>query len=186
MVSLLEKFFQARFHLLFTKKQFMSTQCPQLDQIPDNIRTYWEKKQQERGEALYRFSFAVLVQPGRIPATEKSGILYIMERNVWFEDFPKPPLFFLNQSSNYKKTEIHISRASIIGAELLRQSAFEERFFDKRPSSGLLQNILTLFKTDPIYCIISERQKNGSLFQHVFRGLEEAEDWLKALQPHEQ
>ncbi len=164
----------------------MSVQCPKLDHLSENIRTYWEEKQQERGETLHQFSYAILVEPVRFPAPEKSGILYIMEHNVWFEDFPKPPLFFLNSPSNYKKTQFHIPRTSITDVELITRSAFEQRFFDKQPSSGPLQGILNIFKTDPVYCIISERQENGDLLQHVFREVDEPEGWLKALQPRTQ
>ena len=84
--------------------------CPQLQDLPPNIRQFWEEKQQECGEQIVLFSYAVFLGSPESSSPEKSGILYLMERNLWFEDFPKPPLFLFNRATTYKKTLLHAHR----------------------------------------------------------------------------
>ena len=120
------------------------------------------------------------------PALEKSGIFYLMERNLWFEDFPKPPLFFFNKTSTYKKTQLQIPRSSISTVELVKRSTFEEKFFGRKPPSGIFQNILGLFNPEPTYLIISIAQDTDAPIQYAFRELDDPENWLQALKQPQQ
>lgn len=159
----------------------MSIQTPQLEHLSENVRIFWEEKQQELGETLLKFSYAIFVEPVRFPALEKSGIFYLMERNLWFEDFPKSPLFFFNKTSTYKKTRLQIPRSSISAVELVKRSTFEEKFFGRKPPSGIFQNILGIFNPEPTYLIISMTQDSGTPIQYAFRELDDPENWLQAL-----
>ena len=58
----------------------MSIQTPQLAHLSENVRLFWEEKQQELGETLLKFSYTIFVEPVRFPALEKSGIFYLMDR----------------------------------------------------------------------------------------------------------
>ena len=157
-------------------------QGPQLDQLPENVREFWEEKQRELEEKLAIFSYAILVKPTRVPFPEKGGILYLMERNLWFEDFQKPPLFFLNRTPKYKKTLIQIPRQSITSVELVNQSALEERFQGIAQHSGFFQNLLHIFKPDPVYVLISGHLESEGPFTYAFRELNDPEMWRQNLE----
>ena len=156
--------------------------CPQLDQLPENVQTFWEEKQNELGERLLLFSYAIFVNPDHFPLPEKSGILYLMERNLWFEDFPKPPLFFLNRTSKYKKTLIQISRQTITSVELIKQSGLEEVFWGKPSGAGFLRNIAKLISPDPTYLLLSASQNAENPSRYAFREINDPKAWLQALQ----
>ena len=157
-------------------------QCPHLDQLPENVRIFWEEKQDELGETLYLFSYAIFVNPAQFPLPEKSGILYLMEENLWFEDFPKPPMFFFNKTSKYKKTLIQIPRQAITTVELIKQSRLEEVFLGKESRSGFLRNIVKFMSPEPTYLVISENQNSANPSRYAFRELNDPEAWLQALQ----
>ena len=95
-------------------------QCPQLDQLPENVQTFWEEKQNELGERLLLFSYAIFVNPAHFPLPEKSGILYLMEQNLWFEDFPKPPLFFFSSAVSFLNSGVVVA----IGKNVMRSNFF--------------------------------------------------------------
>jgi hypothetical protein len=157
-------------------------QFPRLDQLPENVQTFWEEKQNELGERLLLFSYAIFVNPAHFPLPEKSGILYLMEQNLWFEDFPKPPLFFLNRTSKYKKTLIQIPRQTIATVELIKQSGLEEVFLGKRSGSGFFRYIAKLMSPEPTYLFISESQNTENPSGYAFREINDPKTWLQALQ----
>ncbi len=157
-------------------------QCPQLKQLPENVRTFWEEKQRELGEKLLLFSYTIFVKPTSFPPPEKSGIFYLMERNLWFEDFPKPPLFFLNRDSKYKKTLIQIPRQSITTVELVKQSVLDQVLQNKQRRPGFIQKLMRLISPDPLYLLVSGNQGSGNSFQYAFRELNDPDAWLQALQ----
>ena len=157
-------------------------QCPQLDQLPENVQTFWEEKQNELGERLLLFSYAIFVNPAHLPLPEKSGILYLMEQNLWFEDFPKPPLFFLNRTSKYKKTLIQIPRQAISSVELIKQSGLEEIFLRKRPGSGFFRSIAKLMSPESTYLLLAASQNAENPSRYAFREINDPKTWLQALQ----
>ena len=163
----------------------MTTQHPELDQLPENVRTFWEEKQHELNDTLLSFSYSILVLYTRMPSTEKSGILYLMGRDLWFEDFPKPPLFFLGRSSSYKKTLIQIPRHTIAKVELVKQSALKTGHdYQARETTqqiGFMQRILQLFTSDPLYLLISGDSESGEPFQYAFRELNDPNAWVAVL-----
>ncbi len=160
----------------------MMNQCPQLQQLPENVKKYWEEKQRELEDTLIQFSYTVFVIPSNLVFAEKTGILYLMERDLWFEDFPKPPLFFLNTASKYKKTLIQIPRQTITNVELLSQSTLHEIVQGKPQHSGIFQNIFRLIRSEPLYLLVSGVQDSGQAFQYAFRDLQNPESWVPALQ----
>lgn len=160
----------------------MTNQHPLLQHLPESVRKYWEEKQRELEDTLILFSYTIFVTPTNLPPTEKAGILYLMKRNLWFEDFPKPPLFFLNIASKYEKTLIQIPRQAVTRVKLIRQSALNDLTQGKRQHSGIIQNILRLISSDPFYLIVSGTQESGASFQYAFRDLQEPESWVRALQ----
>jgi len=157
-------------------------QCPQLHNLPPNIRQFWEEKQQECGEQVIIFSYAVLLGSPEASAPEKSGILYLMERNLWFEDFPKPPFFLYNRATTYKKTLLQIPRTTILSVELIRKSGLEVRLQGKSPRIGALQKFFALFTPDPVYLRVTQKQENGGTRTYQFREVNESEAWIQAFQ----
>lgn len=157
-------------------------QCPQLYKLPPNIRQFWEEKQQECGEQVILFSYAVLLGLPEASAPEKSGILYLMERNLWFEDFPKPPFFLFNRAATYKKTLLQIPRATILTVELVKKSGLEVRLQGKAPRTGMLQKLFALFTPDPAYLRVEQRQDSKAPDMYYFREVNEPEAWIQAFQ----
>ena len=160
----------------------MPEQLVQLDQLSEDIRAFWEQKQQEFGEGLVKFSYGILMNPKGSSMSEKCGVVYLMEQHVCFEDFYKAPLFFQTNAPQFKKTQLRIPRASITKGEILQQKEFEKRFFGQEPSSGILQNILNIFRQKPSYLVLTEIQNPETPRTHIFRDLDEPERWLEALQ----
>ena len=79
----------------------MPTQlCPQLEKVSEPVRKFWETRQTECADTLLRFSYAILLSPVKYVMTEKAGLLYLMQRALWFEDFPKSSMFsFVEEKS---------------------------------------------------------------------------------------
>jgi hypothetical protein len=69
---------------------------------------------------------------------------------------------------------------------LVKRSTFEEKFFDKKPPSGIVQNILGIFNPEPTYLIISMTQNTDAPLQYVFRELDDPATWLQALKQSQQ
>ena len=157
----------------------MSKECPQLEKLSENVRTFWEDKQRELEDTLLRFSYTILTTPGQYFLVEKPGILYLMKKNLWFEDFPKPPFFFFTRSSSQKKTLIQIPLKTVENFEAIGQSALRELFLGKKPRSGFLQGIFRL--SNPIYLLVSGKQAADSDFRYAFRELDDPESWVKTL-----
>lgn len=155
-------------------------QCPQLHNLPPNIRQFWEEKQQECGEHVILFSYAVLLGSPETSAPEKSGILYLMERNLWFEDFPKPPFFLFNRAATYKKTLLQIPRTTILTVELVKKSGLEVRLHGKAPRTSALQKLFAVFAPDPVYLRVMQRQENGETRIYQFREVNAPEAWIQA------
>lgn len=161
----------------------MPNQCPKLQQLPENVRKFWEDKQRELEDTLILFSYATFVESPSFPGTGKSGILYLMEQNLWFEDFEKPPIFFLSQKSTYTKTLIQIPRHAITNVGLVRGSVLDEFLRGKRAPFEIKHNIFwRLIHSDSVHLVVSGAQDSGTSFQYIFRDLDEPESWVRILQ----
>jgi len=160
----------------------MSKECPQLEKLPENVRKYWEDKQIELEDTLLRFSYVILTTPDQYPLVEKTGILYLMKKNLWFEDFQKPPFFlFARSTSQYKKTIIRIPLETVENFVLIRQSALHELLTGKEHRSDFFRNIFQTIKRDPIYLLITGKQSADSSFRYAFRDLDSPESWIQTL-----
>jgi hypothetical protein len=157
----------------------MSKECPQLEKLSENVRTFWEDKQRELEDTLLRFSYAILTTPGQYFLVEKPGILYLMKKNLWFEDFPKPPLFFFARSSSQKKTLIQIPLETVENFEAIQQPALHELFLGQKPRSGVLQGIFR--RSNPRYLLVSGKHAADSDFRYAFRELDNPESWVQTL-----
>lgn len=163
----------------------MPEQLAQLDQLSEDVRAFWEKKQQELGEDLVKFSYGFHMNPEQSSMPEKCGIVYLMEKSLCFEDFYKTPLFFQTRTQEFTKTQIRIPRSSITKVEILQQQEFEKRFFGQASPSGLFQNILNIFRQQSNYLVITETQGTTPPATHIFRDLDDSERWREALRPKE-
>ncbi len=160
----------------------MTTQHSRLRQLPENARIFWEKKQQEVNDTLLLFSYATFVETPHVPASEKNGLLYLMERDLWFEDFQKPQVFFLPQKADYTKTVIQIPRPTIENAELIRESLLADFLQGKRQQINKNpRGIFWWFGSDPVHLVISGTQESESQLQYIFREMEDPESWVQAL-----
>jgi hypothetical protein len=163
-------------------EKFMSEECPQLKKLPENVREFWEDKQRELDDTLLRFSYAILVIPGEYFLVEKVGLIYLMKKNLWFEDFQKPPFFlFARSAPQYKKTIIQIPLETVENFETVRQSTLQELFLGEKRRSGFFKNIFQLLSSDPLYLLISGKQAADSDFQYAFRELDNPVSWVQTL-----
>ena len=152
-----------------------------LQHLPENVREFWEEKQREFGEKLLKFSYAALLDPARFPCPEKSGLCYVMERHLYFEDFPKASPFFLMNVEKYKKTLIQIPLQAVVTVELLKLPQFEEKFFGRQRSSGVA-GFFQWFRPIPAYLVVSAQREAHALTHYVFRDLDTPDAWLTLLQ----
>jgi hypothetical protein len=161
----------------------MATPCPQLQHLPDNVKAFWEDKQRDLDDTLLLFSYSIMATLPNFPFPEITGILYLMQRDLWFEDFPKPPLFFLNRPSKYQKTLIQIPRTSITEVQLLRQSALEAMLRDTpQQTPEFLRKLSRFFSRDPYYLVVTGVSMAGKAFQYAFREVNDPDSWLQTLQ----
>ena len=161
------------------RKKSMAT--PELQKLPDNVRAFWEAKEREFDERLIKFSYSTWIEPVRFPYPEKSGLCYLMERHLCFEDFPKGGLFFFNKPEAYTKISFRISLEDICSMELLRLSEFEEKFFGRAYSRGWLAGLFPFLHPEPTVLVVGARQPSNQVVYTVFRDLDEPEAWLSLL-----
>ena len=156
---------------------------PALQKLPDNVRAFWEAKEREYDERLIKFSYSTWIEPVRFPYPEKSGLCYLMERHLCFEDFPKSGLFFFNKPEVYAKISFRIPLADISSVELLRLSEFEEKFFGRSYSRGWFAGLIPFLHPEPLVLVIGARQPSHQIAYTVFRDLDEPEAWQSLLHP---
>lgn len=159
----------------------MPEQLAQLDGLTEDVRAFWEKKQEELGEGLIEFTYGVYMSPKESSIPEQCGIVYLMEKHVCFEDFYKAPLFFQTGMQEFKKTHVKIPRSSITAVEILQQTEFEKQFLGQEPSSGIFQNILNIFHKKSLYLVVTETQGAKQTKTHIFRDLDDPERWSEAI-----
>jgi hypothetical protein len=160
----------------------MPDQCPQLKKLPEHVRKFWEDKQKEFEDTLIRFSYAILIIPSQISPIQKSGILYLMKRNLWFEDFPKPALFsFIITTPQYKKTMIQMPLETLENVKVIPQSVLNELLLGKKHRSAFSQGIFRWLNPDPACLLVSGKEVSGNRFQYAFRELDDPGSWVLTL-----
>lgn len=148
-----------------------------LEHMPEQVRTYWLTKEQELQERLLRVSYAIAVFPNQTPVTEKSGILFLMTRHLWFEDFPKSSFFFFTRQPDYKKMILQFSRQTLSEVAVLRQSQLDT---ESSKTSGFWK-FFHYLGTDPLYLRLTTLSKTGEACEYLFRDLNDPETWLSSL-----
>lgn len=166
----------------------MIQESPQLHTLPANVRKFWEEKQQTLQETLLRFSYGVLVEPGELILREKSGLIYLMDRNLWFEDFPKNSTFasLFQQGIEYTKTHVHFPRHSITHIRLVPAAEVETMFLSARPSSAGILGFFRLFKPRPNTLVMDAVTGEGRAAQVALRDLDDPDMWYRLLTESEQ
>ena len=161
----------------------MTQECPQLKNLSPNIRKFWEDKEQTLQDTLLRFSYGVFIEPAEVILREKSGLLYLMRQNLWFEDFPKSSTFsaLFEQRSQYTKTQIQIPCASIAEVHLVPAIELGSIFLGKRPSSAGILGALRLFKPRPNTIVLRGTDAAGNPLHCALRDLDGADEWYQAL-----
>ena len=154
---------------------------PDIQKFPENVRTFWEAKEREFNERLIKFSYSVWIEPIRLPYPEKSGLCYLMERHLCFEDFPKAGFFLFNKPEAYTKTSFRIPVAEIYSVELLRLSEFEVKFFGRSYSRGWLAGLFPFLHPEPVVLVLGVRHNSNQVAYTVFRELDDPEAWCSLL-----
>jgi hypothetical protein len=161
----------------------MTQECPQLQNIPANVRKFWNDKQQALNDTLQRFSYGVLVESADVMLRETSGLLYLMQQNLWFEDFPKSSVFssLFQQNANYTKTLLQIPVNTISEVRLVPPFELARLLLEtSRPSGGIFSffRILTP-KQNTLF--LTGKDATGRDFKCAFRDLEDPDAWHRAL-----
>lgn len=161
----------------------MSHECPQLASLSDHVRAFWEEKQTALGDTLLRFSYAVLTIPSGFVTQEKSGLLYLMRRDLWFEDFPKSSTFsaLLQRSSTYEKTLLQLPVATVEQVQVVPQFALNTFFSEFPARSGVFQKIAHLFGMGPAYLCVAGQDVAGHAVHYAFRDVTDPEAWRQAI-----
>ena len=161
----------------------MTQGCPQLENLPANVRKFWEERQHTLQDTLLRFSYGVLVESTDMMLREKSGLLYLMQRDLWFEDFQKSSLFssLFQQGTEYTKTQIQIPRTAIMDVRLVPAIELGHELLGKRPSSEGFGAFFRLFKPRPNTLLLVRADAAGQPVRCAFRDIDEPDAWYRAL-----
>jgi hypothetical protein len=161
----------------------MPDQCPQLAQLPEKVRKFWEDKQRECHDTLLRFSFVVLTDPSQTFQIEKSGLLYLMQTSLWFEDFPKSSsiLALFGGAQSYEKTLIQIPLATLDTVKPIRQTLLNEMMPGKKRRIAFSSGLLRFLFPDPLWLLLSGKDVSGKPFEYVLRIMEDPESWVMTL-----
>ncbi len=161
----------------------MTQECLQLQNLPDNVRKFWDEKQQTLQDTLLRFSYGVFVEPADVILHEKSGLLYVMRQNLWFEDFPKSSTFssLFHQNAEYTKTRIQIPRAAIAEVRLIPSAELGHALLGTSPSSAGILDFFRLFKPRPNTLLLNGADAAGQPIRCALRDLDDPDDWFRIL-----
>ncbi len=161
----------------------MTPKSPQLQNLPANVRKFWEEKEQALHDTLLRFSYVVCVEPAEVILREKSGLLYLMRQNLWFEDFPKSSAFssLFQQSGEYTKTRIQIPLTAITDVRLVTSPELGPELLGTRPSSGGVPAFLRLFKPKPTTLFLAGSNAAGHAIRYAFQNLDAPDAWYQTI-----
>jgi hypothetical protein len=161
----------------------MSQECPQLALLSENVRKFWEEKQITLQDTLRRFSYAVLTLPSGVMTVEKGGILYLMTRNLWFEDFQKSSTFssLFQSSSQYKKMLLQLPVGTIEQVQIVPGFALNTFSPEFPARSGRFQWFTRMFSKEPQYLCLAGKEASGQDVRYVFREVGEPEAWVQAI-----
>jgi hypothetical protein len=161
----------------------MNQECPQLAALSENVRRFWEEKQAKLQDTLLRFSYAVLTLPSGFTTVEKSGLLYLMKHNLWFEDFPKSSTFatLFQRSSQYEKMLLQLPLETVEQVQVLPQVALDTFFVEFSVRSNPFQWIARMFGIGPKYLCVTGKDVSGHDVRYAFRDVTEPEVWEQAI-----
>lgn len=139
-----------------------------------SVSEYWKQKENEYGEKLILSAFARYL--GGHPRFDRKteGLLFLMNKSLWFENFEKGPNIF-GFASPFEKVLIRLPLSRIADAHLIPES---ELF-----SEGLLgaSSNIRRINRKPEYLGIpfqDEWEREGTLY---FDSMVEIHTWLKEL-----
>lgn len=161
----------------------MNQECPQLASLSENVRKFWEERQTTLQDTLLRFSYAVLTVPSDFTTVEKSGLLYLMKRNLWFEDFPKSSTFsaLFQRSSQYEKMLLQLPVETVEQVQVIPQFALSTFFPEFPVRSGPFQWITRMFGIGPKYLCVAGKDVSRGDVRYAFRDVTEPEAWVQAI-----
>ena len=164
----------------------MNQECPQLASLSEDVRKFWEEKQITLQDTLLRFSYAVLTVPSGFTTIEKSGLLYLMKRNLWFEDFPKSSTFsvLFQRSSQYEKMLLQLPVETVEQVQVVPQFALSTFFSEFPARTGPFQWIARMFgtgRTGPKYLCVAGKDVSRVDVRYAFRDVTEPEVWAQAI-----
>jgi len=81
----------------------------------DDSKRFWEEKEREKGGKVSFFTFATFIGTSLEKPVNTGGLLYTIEKSVYFEDFEKENWFakILSRKQKYVKTEFNFKKEDI-------------------------------------------------------------------------
>lgn len=161
----------------------MTQECPQLQNLPANVRKFWDDKQQALHDTLQRFSYGVLVESADVMVRETSGLLYLMRQDLWFEDFPKSSIFssLFQQNADYTKTLLQFPITTISEIRLVPSFELARLLLDVTRSSGGIFSFFRMFTPRQNTLFLAGKDATGHDFKCAFRDLDDPSAWHQAL-----
>lgn len=143
----------------------------------EESKKFWEEKEKEKGGKVHFFTFATFLGKTNDKQVTLSGLLYIVDDRVYFEDFEKDNWFakIVSKKKNYEKTEFSFNISDINETRIVSKGSalncIAGNMNDEDTKS--ISNILkTLFQS-----AVQVRLKSYSYFFDIMRD----RDFLKAL-----
>lgn len=166
----------------------MIQECPQLQNLPANVRKFWEEKQSTLDDTLLRFSYGVLVEAKDVMLRETGGLAYLMRRNLWFEDFPKSSIFssLFQSKAPYTKTQLQFPLTRITEVRLVPPSELGPLLCQTDRPPGKLLKILQMFNPKPTVLFLAGKDAVDRNFRYAFRDLDDPDAWYQTLSEYNQ
>jgi len=86
-----------------------------MSKTEEDYIAFWEERESQKGGKVKFYTYAKYLGRSNLESSELGGLLYIIDKKLYFEDFEKDNWFskILGQKKKYEKTELNINIDSI-------------------------------------------------------------------------
>jgi len=144
----------------------------------ENYKTFWKDKENEKGGKLMFYTYARYIGRSNWESCDLGGLIYIIDKTLYFEDFEKDNWFskIISQKKKYEKTEFSFTIEDIDKIKIITKSSALNCIAGmiKDTNTKLLTNIQKLF-FQPIIQIKLKKD-----YSHFF-DIMQAQNFLKAI-----
>lgn len=93
--------------------------------VEEEARRFWRNKEREKGGAVSLYTFATFFGRSGDRMLNLSGLLYMVDMKLYFEDFEKENwlMKMMNRKSDYEKTEFSVPAGDIVDTRVVTRAS---------------------------------------------------------------